>query len=135
MSKFSIEHIGLIVREPVKMANWYKNILGFEINLSTANDDGDKSVAFISENENKVMLEFFKHSGIPALCDSLNNHLQLHVAFTSEDPEKDMEYLINNGAKFIEKCPVTLPGDYLIVLHDPWGNCIQLVKRNKKFNT
>jgi catechol 2,3-dioxygenase-like lactoylglutathione lyase family enzyme len=134
MSKFKIEHIGISVKEPVKMANWYKNVLGFKINLSANNDDGDKSVAFISENENNIMLELFKLPEIPALCDSINHHLQLHIAFKSEDPEKDMEYLINNGAKFIEKCPVTMPGDYLIVLHDPWGNCIQLAKRNKKVN-
>jgi catechol 2,3-dioxygenase-like lactoylglutathione lyase family enzyme len=134
MSKFKIEHIGISVKEPVKMANWYKNVLGFKINLSANNDDGDKSVAFISENENNIMLELYKLPEIPALSDSINHHLQLHIAFKSEDPEKDMEYLINNGAKFIEKCPVTMPGDYLIVLHDPWGNCIQLAKRNKKVN-
>jgi hypothetical protein len=53
----------------------------------------------------------------------------LHIAFKSEDPEKEAEYLVSKGATFIEKCPITLPGENLIVLSDPWGNTIQLVKR------
>ena len=32
-------------------------------------------------------------------------------------------------AKFIERCPITMPGEQLIVLSDPMDNSLQLVKR------
>jgi len=34
MKKFEIEHIGIAVKEPIKMANWYQDALGFDIKLS-----------------------------------------------------------------------------------------------------
>jgi catechol 2,3-dioxygenase-like lactoylglutathione lyase family enzyme len=134
MKKFNIEHIGLIVTEPVKMADWYKNVLGFNIKLCSQSDDADSCVAFITDNDNNTMLELGKLPEITPLCDSQTHHLQLHIALESDDPEKDSAYLIENGAKFIERCSKKMPGDKLIVFHDPWGNCIQLVKRASKIN-
>jgi catechol-2,3-dioxygenase len=134
MKKFNIEHIGLLVKEPVKMAEWYKNVLGFHIKLSSKTDEFEKSVAFITDKNNKVMLELGKLPDISPLCEQTSHHLQLHIAIESDNPDEDMKYLIEKGAKFIEKCPVTMPGDCLIVLNDPWNNCIQLVKRSKKIN-
>lgn len=134
MRKFKIEHIGIIVKEPVKMAKWYKDVLGFDIKLSSPNDESEKSVAFVTDKDSRVMLEFGKLPDIHPLCDQTDHHLQLHVAIESGNPDEDMKYLIDKGAHFIEKCPVTMPEDNLIVLKDPWDNCIQLVKRKKKIN-
>ena len=75
------------------------------------------------------MLEFGQIPDIEPLSSRINHHLQLHIEFKSDDPEKDIKYLVSKGATFIEKCPITLPGELLIVLHDPWGNTLQLVKR------
>jgi hypothetical protein len=47
MKKFEIEHIGISVKEPVKMANWYQETLGFDIKFSA--EDDEKAVAFITE--------------------------------------------------------------------------------------
>ena len=40
--------------------------------------------------------------------------------------------LFKDAFKVIEKCPIRMPGENLIVLSDPWGNTIQLVKRSVK---
>lgn len=128
MKKYEIEHIGIIVTEPVKMANWYRDVLGFNIKFSA--QDHEKAVAFLTDSNDHVMLEFGKVPNVPPLVDKTDHHLQLHIALKSEDPEKEAEYLVSMGATFIEKSPVTLPGDHLIVLRDPWGNTIQLAKRN-----
>ncbi len=40
--------------------------------------------------------------------------------------ERIVDYLVKNGATFIEKCPVTRSEDNLFVLEDPWGNFLCL---------
>lgn len=130
MKRFEIEHIGITVEEPVKMAQWYKKVMGFSIKLSSLNDEGENSVAFLADGKDRVLLEFGKISGVERLSSRIDHHLQFHIAVKSDDPDADMKYLIDHGATFIEICPVAMPGNRLIVLNDPWGNCIQLVKRN-----
>ena len=53
--KYSIEHIGICVSHPIEMAKWYKEVLGFEIKFS--GEDSEKAVAFITDADNKFMLE------------------------------------------------------------------------------
>ncbi|MBN2012183.1 VOC family protein [candidate division KSB1 bacterium] len=130
MKRFEIEHIGITVTEPVEMAHWYQDIVGFNIKFS--GQDEEKGVVFLTDSVGKVMLEFGKLPNISALSDIKDHHLQLHIALESDNPDSDSKYLIEKGATFIEKYPMTMPGDYLIVLNDRWNNCIQLVKRKNK---
>lgn len=129
MKKFEIEHIGISVEKPMEMADWYQDTLGFNIKFSA--EDEEKGVAFLTDCSDKVMLELGKIPNVSPLAGRMNHHLQLHIALRSADPDKDAEYLVSNGANFIEKCPIRRPGENLIVLNDPWGNTIQLVKRNE----
>ena len=128
IEKFDIEHIGISVEKPIEMANWYRDALGFNIKFCA--EDEEKGVAFITDGSDKVMLELGKIPDVSTLAGRLNHHLQLHIALKSEDPDKDAQYLVSKGATFIEKCPIKRPGENLIVLSDPWGNTIQLVKRS-----
>jgi hypothetical protein len=128
MNKFDIEHIGISVEKPIEMANWYRDTLGFNIHFCA--EDEEKGVAFITDGSDRVMLELGKIPDASPLAGRLNHHLQLHIALRSEDPDRDAQYLVSKGARFIEKCPIKRPGENLIVLSDPWGNTIQLVKRS-----
>lgn len=127
MKKNEIEHIGIAVEKPIEMANWYHETLGFNIKFSA--QDEEKGVAFLTDSSDKVMLELGKIPGVLPLTRGLSHHLQLHIALKSDDPDRDAEYLVSKGAAFIEKCPIKRPGENLIVLSDPWGNTIQLVRR------
>ncbi len=69
MKQFTIEHIGLLVQEPVNMARWYNEVLGFHIQLSSQHDDAEKSVAFVTDAHDNVMLEFGK---LPAISPISN---------------------------------------------------------------
>jgi len=128
MKKYEIEHIGISVGHPIEMANWYQKVLRFNVKFSA--QDEEKGVAFLTDCSDKVMIELGKVPNVLPLTDRTNHHLQLHIALRSEDPDGEAEYLVSMGATFIEKCPIRRPGENLMVLSDPWGNTIQLVRRS-----
>ena len=125
--KYQIEHIGFSVKAPAEMAKWYRKTLGFNIKKCVSNEYA--SVAFIEESNGNTTLELFKIPETTPLKDHLSHHLQFHIAFQCQDPDSAADYLVKQGASFIEKCPRKMAGDYLVVLNDPWGNCIQFVRR------
>lgn len=127
MRRFEIEHIGIAVTDPLAMGRWYRDVLGLDIRLSGG--DEEKSVSFVSD-ANGAMLELFRIPTVEPVAPMLSHHLQIHIALVSDDFEADGNWLVANGARFIEKCPTAMPGDFLMVYHDPWGNCLQLARRN-----
>jgi glyoxylase I family protein len=132
--KYRVEHIGFSVEAPVEMAKWYQETLGFNIKLSRGNEQ--QGVAFIEDESGKTTLEIFSIPEAPPLRTRLKHHLQFHIAFECDDPDLAASELIEKGASFIEKCPRKMEGDYLVVLNDPWGNCIQFVRRKEgRFST
>jgi len=124
---FSVEHVGILVPEPLATAAWYQRVLGFEVLCSA--EDAKNAVAFVCDAGHRVVLELGRVGDIEPLAARTSHHLQLHVALASDDPERDAAYLVEHGARFIERCPVTRTGDLLVVVEDPWGICIQLAKR------
>jgi hypothetical protein len=78
------------------MAHWYKEVLGFAIRLSGG--DSEKAVAFITDADNKVMLELGKLPGVNPLKNDTTHHLQLHIALKSENPDEDAKSLVQKGA-------------------------------------
>ena len=127
MKKYDIEHIGIAVEKPIEMAKWYRDTLGFDIKFSAEYEE--KGVAFLTDGSDRVMIELGRVPGVSPLITGMSHHLQLHIALKSDDPDREAEFLVSKGAKFIEKCPIRMPGENLIVLSDPWDNTIQLVKR------
>ena len=126
-----IEHIELAVPAAHAMADWYVRNLGFQIRFSGGSEhDG---VAFISDPDQDVMLELFSNPRVPPVDWSGLAPLTLHIAFRSEDPIADSTRLEKAGAAFVERNGRTPnPGDILILMRDPWGNVIQLARREKE---
>ncbi|WP_440947849.1 VOC family protein [Methanosarcina sp. T3] len=95
----------------------------------------------MEDADKRVMIELGKLPDVQPLQKQIMHNFRFHTALKSENLDNEIDYLAENGAKFIEKCPVTRPGnnlavledpgDNLAVLEDPWGNCIQSVKRKK----
>ncbi|MFH2138032.1 MAG: VOC family protein [Candidatus Omnitrophota bacterium] len=131
MNQYSIEHIGIAVDDPLAMAQWYEENLGYIIKFSEGNKE--KGVAFISDASGKVTFELLKVPEVKSARTDLTHRLQVHVGVFSENPDEEARTLEAKGAKFVERCTLTLPGDYLVILEDPWGNYIQLVRRSRKF--
>lgn len=119
-----LEHIGLAVKKPIKTAEWYKKNLGCRIRFKK-----DREVVFVSDKKNDFMFEWFPPSESAPL-PGIKKPLSLHFAFKSVNPDKDSEKLQKAGAKLISNCK-NERGDMLILLKDPFGNSLQLVKRGK----
>lgn len=121
-----IEHFALQVADPRAMADWYVNHLGFRI----ARAGGEPSHArFLMEKAGSVMLEIYRNPLAPVPDYFALSPLLLHLAFVSEQPAADRDRLVKAGATVAEDLSKNPAGDELVMLRDPWGIAVQLVKR------
>ena len=76
-----------------------------------------------------VMLEIYRNPKVSVPDYDKIDPLWLHLAFISNDVEADRNRLVAAGAKIVEDVTTTPVGDQLVMLRDPWGTSVQLVKR------
>jgi len=120
-----IEHTALNVEEPVLMARWYVEHLGLTIKRRTT----DAPYAhFLADDGDAVMLEIYGNKDVK-VPDYRNMHPgELHLAFRSDDVAADCQRLKTAGATVVADVH-QLGDDTFAMLRDPWGICVQLVKR------
>jgi uncharacterized glyoxalase superfamily protein PhnB len=75
------------------------------------------------------MVEIYNHPRLKTPDYRAMDSLMLHVAFCSEDPAADRDRLVSAGATVEEDLSSNPAGDALVMLRDPWGFAIQLVRR------
>lgn len=123
-----IEHLALNVEDPVAMAKWYCENLGFTIlkgmNISPF-------AHFIADASKNMLLEIFllPDKKVPDYR-SLNPAI-MHLGFSVEDIATLYEKLVSNDATIVDEISVAKSGDKIAMLRDPWGLPIQLIKRAK----
>lgn len=122
-----IEHIGVSVERPREMAEWYARNLGCRVLLTE--EDARHEVAFLTDEEQSTVLELTHVPQLPPTSRVLTSTTQLHVAFLSDDPYGQAKKLEGAGAVLVEDNSGVHPGEVLLLLKDPWGSFIQLVKR------
>jgi len=119
-----LEHCALQVPDPVAMADWYVKHLGCPV----ARSGGAPAHARFLQ-AGPVLIEIYQSSNAPAPDYHSMPPSQLHLAFVSENPKADRDRLVAAGAKIFEDCFTSPAGDDLVMLRDPWGVGLQLVKR------
>jgi catechol 2,3-dioxygenase-like lactoylglutathione lyase family enzyme len=122
-----IEHIGLIVAQPMAMAAWYVEHLGLRVRLQTG--DNSRGAVFLEDSSGRLFIELGANGVTPPLDFAAVPPLQVHLALKSADPEADARRLQQAGATLVEEHAHRGPGDYLLLLRDPWGVAIQLARR------
>jgi uncharacterized glyoxalase superfamily protein PhnB len=75
------------------------------------------------------MLEIYKNPRCTVPDYASMDVMLVHVAFYSDDPRADRDRLVKAGATIAEDHIVTPAGDEMLILRDPWGLALQLVKR------
>lgn len=108
------------------MADWYVKHLG----CTVARKGGEPSHArFILDSAGSVMIEIYRNPQVAVPDYAAMDPLLMHLAFSSTAPAADRDRLVKAGAKVVEDMITSPAGDDLVMLRDPWGTALQLVRR------
>ncbi|MBM4037688.1 MAG: VOC family protein [Planctomycetes bacterium] len=121
-----IEHLGMDVREPAAMADWYVKHLGMRVVLAK---DEPVPVRFLADSANHVIIELYNNPVVKPLDFPAIDPLMLHLAFCSNDVKADYQRLLAAGATAATEPKVLPAGDEIAIVRDPWDFAVQLVKR------
>ncbi len=121
-----IEHVGLNVKDPLALTDWYVKNLGMKV---LREGPAPANARFLADESGKVMLEVYCNTAAPVLDFAALDLLVLHFAFLADDVPAAYQRLLKAGAT-----PLVAPlsadnGDNLAAVRDPWGIAVQLVKR------
>src|SRR4051794_16741429 len=108
------------------MADWYARNLG----CSVARSGGAPAHGrFLLDENKRVMLEIYRNPKASVPDYTTIDPLLLLLAFLTKDPVADRDRLVKAGATVVDDISTTEAGDELLMLRDPWGVALQLVKR------
>lgn len=123
-----IEHVAFNVADPLAMARWYVEHLGFTVKRRVMESPW---AHFLADDSGTVMLEIYGNPDFPVPDYGAMHVMSLHLAMVSHDVAADVARLQAAGATVIQE-PTTAPnGDQLAMLRDPWGFAVQLCKRSE----
>jgi catechol 2,3-dioxygenase-like lactoylglutathione lyase family enzyme len=122
-----LEHVALLVADPVSMASWYEQHLGMRV-VRTGEAPGH--ARFLADDAGASVLEVY--AGTPPVPDyGAMDPALLHVAFAVEDVVGTRARLLAAGATPVGDVVVTPAGDRFAMLRDPWGLALQLARRGQ----
>ena len=125
MPMLKVEHIAWNVSDPVAMAAWYVEHLGMRIARSVPTPP---HIHFLADAAGRVVVEIYSNPADPVPDYASMHPLRFHVAFAADDLDASRAALVAAGATFVDES--SLPdGSRLVMLRDPWGLALQLVKR------
>jgi glyoxylase I family protein len=120
-----IEHVAFNVAQPVEHAAWYVRHLGMRV---ARYGGGPTEIHFLADAAGAIVLEFY-HNPAGAVPDYAAMHpMQMHVAFAADDPDAEAARLREAGAR-LEDTTDLPDGSRLVMMRDPWGVPVQLVRR------
>lgn len=123
------EHFAINTDNIHAVISWYVTHLGLSI---VSEQKEPPYMTFMADSSGRVIMELY-HRPDKRISDFVNQHpLTFHVAFVSENAERDRVRLMEQGASFVEEVKKE-DGSLLIMLRDPWGLPLQLCQRKNKF--
>jgi catechol 2,3-dioxygenase-like lactoylglutathione lyase family enzyme len=123
------EHFALNVPDARASARWYVAHLGLRV--ARTRDDSPYT-SFLADDSGRVILEVYSNPAAPYPDYRAAHPLCFHVAFIADDPAAVRARLVAAGAT--PAYEETLPdGSFLVMVRDPWGVPLQLVRRQTPF--
>lgn len=120
-----IEHVAYNVSDPVSTAAWYVQNLGMRV---ARHSGGPTEIHFLADAAGATVLEFYNNPA-GAVPDYASYHpMQMHVAFLADDPDAEAARLGEAGATLVDTSDLP-DGSRLVMMRDPWGLPVQLVRR------
>jgi len=123
------EHFAVNVNNVDAVVKWYVTHLGLKI---VSQQQELPFMTFLADSSDRVILELYQRSDALMTNFEMQHQLTFHVAFVSENAQKDSERLQVHGAIFLEEVKKD-DGSHLVMLRDPWGMPLQLCHRTEKF--
>ena len=126
----SLEHVAVAYRDTKAAAQWYCDVLGFEIVVEALHPAHGVNLYFLKGPAGKGLLEIIPmpKSDDEQLADISTAHV--HIAFDVEDMDDAIAGLEAAGVE-MEGPPTTLGENRLAFFRDPEGAPLQLVQRPK----
>lgn len=122
------EHTAYNVPEPAKQAAWYIDHMGM---VMIRVGGGPTAIHFVGEPGGRFIIELYNNPNGPLPDYGAISMWTQHIAFVSEDLDADRATLVAAGGKADGGTIVLPSGDSTAFVRDPWGLCIQLIKRLK----
>ena len=125
-----IEHVGYMVKDPIQVAHWYCQNLGFRI---VRGMETSPFTHFLMDSRGEGMLEIYNNPAASVPDYASMDPLVFHVAFAVGDEaiEAIRDRLLSAGAVIYSDLVTTPSGDRLVMLRDPWGMAVQLAQRKQ----
>jgi len=118
-----IEHTAIATPDPMKLARWYVDHLGFVINWQPPNS----STVFVKA-PNGSMLELIEATAPLAAVPAMRDPGLRHLAILVSDFDETYRRLVAAGVKFLT-APETVHGNSLAFFTDCDGNILHLLHR------
>jgi uncharacterized glyoxalase superfamily protein PhnB len=125
-NNISVEHIAWQVQDPPAVAAWYGQNFGFSIARKI---ETGPQTHFLADASKQIVVEIYNNPKAKQPDYASMDPLQLHLAFSVSDPQNECQRLIEAGATLADGLQTLANGDIVVMLRDPWGFAIQLVKR------
>jgi catechol 2,3-dioxygenase-like lactoylglutathione lyase family enzyme len=123
------EHFALNVPDTRAMAQWYIDHLGLRI---ARNRPDAPFTHFLSDDTGRVIFEIYSNPQAVYPDYAAAHPLCFHIAFNADDPVATKARLVAAGGS--EAYDEALPdGTVLLMMRDPWGIPLQIVKRARPF--
>jgi catechol 2,3-dioxygenase-like lactoylglutathione lyase family enzyme len=123
------EHFALNVPDATAMGRWY--VRNCDLHPVLALDDSPYT-HFLADSTGRVIAEIYTNDTAPMPDYSARDPLLFHWAFAVPDVDAAREQLMEAGAELVSD-QVLEDGSHLVMLRDPWGIPLQLVKRTRPF--
>jgi glyoxylase I family protein len=123
------EHFALNVEDARASAQWYVDHLGLKVARSRSDAP---FTTFLADDTGRVIFELYSNTAAPVPDYASTHPLCFHIAFVADDPNATRMRLLAAGAS--PAYEETLPdGSFLVMIRDPWGVPLQLVRRVTPF--
>lgn len=133
-STIRFEHFAFNTQDQKTSSLWFVQFMDLTIPWSkdidaTQNNDRNYRVPYIGDVENRMSFELYAKDEDCSLYGM--PHEVIHVAFTTNEPEKLAKRMVHGGARQVGEVRTETNGDVVIDLYDPRGAPIRLIKREK----
>ena len=121
-----VEHVAFMVDDPNAVSAWYCANLGMK---QVRQGPGPNFMTFLADDGGNVMFEIYANPDVPTPDYASQDPLILHLAFYSENVDRDRARLMEAGATPVGDVWHREDGDVLAMLRDPWGLAVQVLSR------